>query len=88
MNSLDWIFSQYDKLIAGFSPATQALISIVLIVFLLWQIFMIFKSGHWIFIVALIIFLPGTWPATKMIGNLVFTLFKFLFVRAELLFFK
>lgn len=88
MNGLDLVFNQYDKLIAGFSPATQALISIGLLLFLLWQIYMIFKSGHWIFIVALIIFLPGTWPATKLIGALILTFFKFLFVRAGLLFFN
>jgi len=84
---MDWIFNQYDKIIAGFSPTYQALISIALILFLLWQIYMIIKSGHWIFIVALIVFLPGTWPATKFIGNLLLSLFKFLLVRAELLFF-
>ena len=88
MSSLEWIFKQYDNAIAGLSPATQALISIVLILVLLWQIYMIIKSGHWIFIAALIIFLPGTWPATRFIGGLILSLFKFLLVRAELLFFK
>lgn len=88
MNSLDWIFNQYDKLIAGLSPASQALISIALILFLLWQIYMIIKSGHWLFVVALVVFLPGTWPATKYIGNLILMVFKFLLVRAELIFFR
>ncbi len=85
--SLDKLFAQYDKLISGLSPATQAFISIALMVFLIWQIYMIFKSGHWIFIAALILFLPGTWPATKVIGGLILTLLKFLFLRAQLLFF-
>ena len=86
-SSLDWVFAQYDKLISGLSPATQALISIVLMLFLIWQIYMIIKSGHWLFIAALILFLPGTWPATKVIGALILTLFKFLFLRAQLIFF-
>lgn len=85
--TLDKIFSQYDTIISGLSLTNQALLSLALLVFLLWQIYMIIKSGHWVFIVALIIFLPGTWPATKMIGSLVLTVLKFLFVRIGLLFY-
>lgn len=87
MNGLDVIFNQYDKLISGLSATNQALLSLVLLVFLIWQIYMIIKSGHWIFIAALILFLPGTWPAARHIGNLVLLVLKFLLVRVELLFF-
>jgi hypothetical protein len=88
MNGLDSIFNQYDRLIAGFSATNQALLSLALLLFLLWQIYMVIKSGHWIFIAALILFLPGTWPATRHIGFLIFDIIKFLFVRVQLLFFK
>lgn len=88
MNGLDVIFNQYDKLITGLSTTNQALLSLALLLFLLWQIYMIIKSGHWIFILALIIFLPGTWPAARHIGLLMYNILKFLFVRVELLFFR
>jgi hypothetical protein len=81
MNTLDQIFTQYDKLIAPLSTGSQALLSTVLLVFLIWQIYMIIKSGHWIFIAVLIICLPGTWPAARQIGNFVWTAIKFLLVR-------
>lgn len=85
MNILDSIFTYYDKLIAPLSIGSQALLSAALLIFLVWQIWMIFKSGHWIFITILIICLPGTWPAARNIGNLVLLLLKFLFVRAQIL---
>ncbi len=85
---MDYIFTQYDNLISGLSTTNQALLSLALLLFLLWQIYMVIKHGHWIFIAALIIFLPGTWPAARHIGSLLFNIIKFLFVRVELLFFK
>ncbi|MFA4996255.1 MAG: hypothetical protein WC536_03910 [Patescibacteria group bacterium] len=84
---MDLIFTQYDKLISSFSPASQAFISLALLLFLMWQIYMVIKHGHWIFIAALILFLPGTWPATQYIGGLILTVIKLLFVRVGLLFF-
>ena len=85
MNTLDAVFTYYDKLITPLSSGSQALLSAALLLFLVWQIWMIFKSGHWIFITMLIICLPGTWPAAKNIGNFALMLLKFLFVRAQLL---
>lgn len=85
---MDYIFTLYDNLISGLSTTNQALLSLALLLFLLWQIYMVIKHGHWIFIAALIIFLPGTWPAARYVGNLLFDIIKFLFVRVELLFFK
>lgn len=82
---LDKVFTYYDKLIAPLSAGSQALVSFALLLFLAWQVWMIFKSGHWIFITLLIICLPGTWPAARNIGNLLLIVIKFLFVRAQLL---
>lgn len=85
MNYLNTIFSYYDNLIANFSPATQAIISLVLLFVLIGQIYLIIKNGEWIFIVALIVLLPGTWPAAKSVGNLLLIIIKFLIIRAQLI---
>ena len=82
---LDQIFTYYDKLIAPLSVGSQAAISALLLVLLIWQIWMIFKSGHWMFIAVLIICLPGTWPAARNIGHLLLIVLKFLLVRAQTL---
>ena len=82
---LDQIFTYYDKLIAPLSAGSQALLSAALFVFLIWQIWMIFKSGHWMFIAILIISLPGTWPAARNISHLILIVLKFLLTRAQLL---
>jgi len=86
MNYLESIFGYYDQITAHLSTGQQAIISLILLIFLVWQIFMIFKSGHWIFIALLIILLPGTWPAAKQIGGLVLMFLEFLLIRAQLLF--
>ena len=86
MNYLSNVFQYYDQLIAHFNPTQQAIISFALLLFLIWQLFMIFKSGHWIFIALLIILLPGTWPAALKIFDLVWIMIKFLFSRAQLIF--
>jgi len=82
---LDKVFTYYDKLIAPLSTGSQALVSFALLLFLVWQVWMIFKSGHWIFITLLIVCLPGTWPAARNIGNLLLIVIKFLFVRAQVI---
>ena len=81
--TFDTVFNYYDKLIAPLSAGNQALISAVFLVFLIMQIWMIFKSGHWMFIAMFVICLPGTWPAARNIGNLLLMVLKFLFVRAH-----
>jgi hypothetical protein len=83
MNTITNIFSYYDQAIASLSASSQAAISMLLLLFLIWQIYQIFKHGHWIFIAALIIFLPGTWPAARFIANLVITIIKLLIIRIQ-----
>lgn len=85
MESLNLIFSYYDKVTANFSPSVQALVALLLLAVLVWQIWMIIKSGHWIFIATLIILLPGTWPAVRQIGNFVWLAIKFLLIRLQLM---
>lgn len=83
MNILNSIFTYYDKTIVNFDPFWQAIISLLLLGFLIWQIFMVIKSGQWIFLALLILLLPGTWPAAKMVGNYLLTIAQFLLTRAQ-----
>ncbi|MFA5927346.1 MAG: hypothetical protein WCT32_05760 [Patescibacteria group bacterium] len=83
MDYLDIIFGYYDKILADMSPSSQAIISLVLLIVLIFQIYHVIKSGHWIFILALIVLLPGTWPAAKHIGNIIITVIKFLLSRIQ-----
>ena len=81
---LNQIFGFYDQIIANIPVGYQAAISLILVILLLWNIFLIIKSGHWIFITVLIVFLPGTWPAAKKIAELFYLLIKGLIIRAGL----
>lgn len=81
--TLDQIFTYYDKIIGNLPPYYQALISLGLIAFLIWNIHAIIKSGHWALIALLIIMLPSTWPALRFIGTFIWALFNGLFLRAS-----
>ncbi len=83
--SLDQVFGWYDKLIGNLPVHTQALISLGLIAFLIWNIYAIIKNGHWVLIALLVICLPGTWPALRMIGAFLWTIARGLLIRASLL---
>lgn len=83
---LETIFGYYDNLIVHYSPITQAIISLMLFIFLVGQIYSIIKSGHWFFIAALLVFLPSTWPATKHIFFMTIDVLKFLLIRIGLVF--
>jgi len=82
MESIDKIFSYYDQLISKLPTGYQALISLLLVIFLIWNIYQIIKGGHWIFLAILVVLLPGTWPAAKNILFLIWTLIKGLFLRS------
>ncbi|MEK9156281.1 MAG: hypothetical protein AAB360_03220 [Patescibacteria group bacterium] len=83
MQYLDLIFGYYDRVTAGLAPTGQALVAILLLVFLVWQVFGVIRSGHWIFVAGLLVFLPGTWPAAKHVANLLWLVVKFLLTRAQ-----
>lgn len=84
MEAIDKIFSFYDQLMSQLPAGYQALISLALIIILIWNIYLIIKGGHWIFLAILIVLLPGTWPAVKTILSLIWVFFQGLFVRAGL----
>lgn len=85
MDAFNQIFGYYDKLIAPLSPGMQALVSFILLLVLLWQVYMIIKSGHWIFIALLVILLPGTWPAAKEVGRFFLMILEFLWLHARMI---
>ncbi|MFA7244364.1 MAG: hypothetical protein WC080_03705 [Patescibacteria group bacterium] len=85
VNSLDQLFGYYDKFLANVPVQYQALISIALIAFLIWNIYAIIKNGHWLLIALLVVALPGTWPALRMIGNFLWAIIKGLLMRASLI---
>jgi hypothetical protein len=86
MNILDTIFTFYDKAISSLSPTQQAIISLALLIFLLWQIYHIIRRGHWLFIALLLFFLPSTWPAARFCGHLILTVMKLLLLRIQSVF--
>lgn len=83
MNFLDNIFTYYDKLLAPLDPKVQLIISLAIFVFLLIKLYFFIKNGHWLILLAIIIFLPGTWPATKKVFLLAITIVKFLATRIQ-----
>ena len=86
MNYITEIFNFYDKLIINLPVNSQIIISLLILIFFIWQIFMFIKSGHWIFIVALLLFLPGTTGAIKNIGFVLLSILKSLLIRIQLFF--
>lgn len=80
---LNQLFSYYDKLVSPLSVSSQALISIALLIFLIWNIYAFLKSGHWIFIVLLLAALPGTWPAAKNIAHIIWLIIQGLLYRSQ-----
>jgi hypothetical protein len=83
MNLLDTIFSYYDQLLSPIPVYYQALISLGVLIFLIWNVYSFIKSGHWLFLAILVATLPGTWPAAKKIGLIVWYLLKGLLIRIQ-----
>ncbi len=77
------IFTYYDKLIEPIPVGYQALVSLVLLLILIWNIYQLAKSGHWIFVAVLIFMLPGTWPAARKIGELIWVVVSGLLMRIQ-----
>lgn len=79
---LDNLFTYYDNIVGNLPVSYQALISIALIIFLIWNVFAIIKNGHWVLIALLVVALPGTWPALRMIGGFLWAIIHGLLLRA------
>jgi len=81
MEIINAIFTYYDKLLETVPITYQATISLVLLLILIWNIYQLIKSGHWIFVAILIFMLPGTWPAARKIGEFVWVIVQGLLMR-------
>ena len=68
MEVIDKIFTYYDSLIVDLPIGYQAIISAGLVLFLFWNVYIFIRKGHWIFLAILLIALPGTWPALRNLG--------------------
>jgi hypothetical protein len=83
MQSVDKIFGIYDNLIQGLPLGYQALISGALIFILFWNVYLFVRKGHWIFLMLLIVMLPGTWPAVMNICSIFTKIVLGLIVRIQ-----
>ncbi len=61
----------------------QVILSLGLLLFLVWNVYAFLKSGNWVLILVLIAALPGTWPAAKTLGKILWMLIKGLLYRIQ-----
>lgn len=83
MEFLKQIFGTYDRILAGLPLHYQALLSLSILIFFVWMVYIFFKNKSWIFLAVIIILLPETWPAARNIGLIVWKIFEGLFVRLK-----
>lgn len=81
MNYLNQVFLFYDNFIGRLPANAQVLIAFLILVLIGWSIFSLFRQGHWIFAVILLLLLPGTRSAFRIIALLLWSTVKFLLVR-------
>jgi len=83
MEKINSFFLYYDNWLAHFSKTDQIIISSLLLLFVIWQIFLFFKSGKWIFLLIILVFLPSIWPFIKIAGRFIWTLMTFFITRIQ-----
>jgi len=83
MEAIKQIFGFYDKTISGMPPHYQAFLSLAILIFFVWIVYIFIKSKNWIFLAVIIILLPETWPAARNIGLIIWNIFKGLFLRLK-----
>jgi len=81
MNYLNQVFLLYDNFIGRLPDSAQVLVAFLILALIGWSLFSLFRQGHWIFAVILLLLLPGTRSAFKIIALLLWTTVKFLLVR-------
>ena len=77
------LFGYYDQAINLLPIAYQGLVSLILLLLLLVNIYVFIKKGHWILIVVLLAALPATWPATKKVFEIIVLIFKGIIYRIQ-----
>ena len=75
--SLAYIQNLYLEFLKNFPASTQPVISILLAVLIVYSIFNVIKQD-WIFLIALVILLPGSKPILESVWQGIVELIKFL----------
>jgi len=83
MDTVSKIFGFYDKTISNMPLHYQAILSLAVLIFFVWMVYIFIKSKSWIFLAVIIVLLPETWPAAKNIGVIVWNIFTGLFLRLK-----
>lgn len=83
MDAANYIFSFYDKMISTMPLHFQALLSLAVLFFFVWIVYIFLKSKNWIFLAVIILLLPETWPAARNIGIIVWNILKGLILRLK-----
>ena len=83
MESINKIFSFYDQLIAPLPLHYQGLISLGILLFFAWIVYIFIKSKNWIFLLVIIVLLPETWPAARNICLIIWNILKGLASRLK-----
>jgi len=83
MDRLNLVFSYYDNWLTHFSQTDQIIISSLILIFIVAQLFLFIKKGRWIFLILVIILLPGTWPLFKSLAKVIWFVIKFFITRIQ-----
>lgn len=77
---MNQVFSFIDNIFLNVPADYRTPAAIFLILLLLWSIYRLVR-GYAIYIVLVIILIPGVWPALKIIGLELFKVFGYLIYR-------
>ena len=75
---MNQIFSFYNNLIGGLSPATQGIISLIVAVAIIYFAYSFVRKNLLIFVIVLIVFFPIIWPALVAVWKYLVIILKFL----------
>jgi hypothetical protein len=74
------ILGSIDKLFLAIPAGSRSAVAFVVLLLLVWSIFRLLR-GSAIYIVLILILLPGVWPSLKIIGNDLLRIFGYLIYR-------
>lgn len=82
-NYVSTLFSYYDKLISPYPLSYQAIISFLLLAFLIWNVYVFLRHGHWFWLLVLVAAIPATWPAARKLGEILWLIIKGILFRIQ-----
>jgi hypothetical protein len=83
MELINTIFSYYDKLLATMSPTYAVFLSLFILIALAYSIYNYIK-GNIVWIIAIIVFIPGVLPALKTLLKILLIIFEFLIIKIKI----